>query len=207
MGRVDLLIRPAAPDDLAVPLLFESAKPYYTAYAGSERRALALLDAVYDRRGHAASYDCCTVALADERIVGVIAGFPVRDADRLSRRFVTLTLPRLPPWRWPSTLLHLRAAGGVSPTPPYDAYYVDALAVAPDCRRRGVAHRLLDEANEQARRAGLRTLALDTGLQNGPARALYEAYGFGRREIVEAPNARIARALGGPGFIGYLKAV
>ena len=32
-------------------------------------------------------------------------------------------------------------------------------------------------------------------------------YGFGEREIRTAPNPRTARALGGPGFVGYLKAV
>ena len=204
---MDLLVRPATPGDLAVPLLFESAKPYYTAYAGSEKRALALLDAVFKEPTHAASYDCCTVAYVDTELVGVVAGFPVTSGDRLSRRFIQLTLPKLPPWRWWGTFRHLRAAGNVAPAPPPDAYYVDALAVAPGWRRRGIAHQLLDVAHEQARRAGLPCLALDTGLQNMGARRLYEAYGFGEREIRRAPNDRTARALGGPGSVGYLKAV
>ena len=204
---MDLLVRPARPEDPCVPLLFESAKPYYTAYAGSERRALRLLGAVFHRTGHAASYDCCQVATENGRIVGLVAGFPVRDGDRLSRRFVSLTLPRLPPWRWPGTFRHLQAAGGVSPNPPYDAYYVDALAVAPGFRRQGIAHTLLEIAERDATTAGLRKLALDTGLQNAPARALYDAYGFREREIRKAPDARTAKALGGPGFIGYLKEV
>ena len=204
---MDLLVRPATPGDLAVPLLFESAKPYYTAYAGSEKRALALLDAVFKEPTHAASYDCCTVAYVDTELVGVVAGFPVTSGDRLSRRFIQLTLPKLPPWRWWGTFRHLRAAGNVAPAPPPDAYYVDALAVASGWRRRGIAHQLLDVAHEQARRAGLPCLALDTGLQNTGARRLYEAYGFGEREIRRAPNNRTARALGGPGFVGYLKAV
>ena len=204
---MDLLVRPATPGDLAVPLLFESAKPYYTAYAGSEKRALALLEAVFKEPTHAASYDCCTVAYVDTELVGVVAGFPVTSGDRLSRRFIQLTLPKLPPWRWWGTFRHLRAAGNVAPAPPPEAYYVDALAVAPGWRRRGIAHQLLDVAHEQARRAGLPCLALDTGLQNMGARRLYEAYGFGEREIRRAPNDRTARALGGPGFVGYLKAV
>lgn len=204
---MDLLVRPAAPDDACVPLLFESARPYYTAYAGSERRALAMLQAVFAEPGHAASYDCCRVATADREIVGIVAGFPVQDADSRSRRFVRLTLPKLPPWRWPATFRHLSAAGRVAPSPPYDAYYVDALAVASGWRRRGIARRLLDDAGEEAYRTGLRRLALDTGLQNTPARELYEAYGFWEREIRRAHNARTERALGGPGFVGYLKAV
>jgi ribosomal protein S18 acetylase RimI-like enzyme len=204
---MDLLVRPALPEDRCVPLLFESAKPYYTAYAGSEKRALQLLEGIYAERGHAASYECCRVALAGEELVGVVAGFPVAHGDELSRRFVRLTFPRLPLWRWPGTFRHLRAAGDVSPSPPVDAYYVDALAVAEKWRRRGVAQRLLDDAQIEASRAGLRALALDTGLHNHPARALYEAYGFGEREIRRAPNDKTARALGGPGFVGYLKAV
>jgi ribosomal protein S18 acetylase RimI-like enzyme len=204
---MDLLVRPARPEDNCVPLLFESAKPYYTAYAGSERRALKLLDAVFCRTGHAASYEWCRVAIAEQQLVGIVAGFPVRDGDRLSRRFVALTFPRLPPWRWPGTFRHLQAAGGVSPNPPYDAYYVDALAVHPGFRRQGVARQLLHTAEQEATRAGLRKLALDTGLQNAPARALYDAYGFREREIRTAPDARTAKALGGPGFVGYLKDV
>jgi ribosomal protein S18 acetylase RimI-like enzyme len=204
---MDLLVRPATPGDPAVPLLFESAKPYYTAYAGSETRALKLLQDVFRQPGHAASYDCCTVAYVNTELVGVVAGFPVASGDRLSRRFIRLTLPKLPPWRWWGTFRHLRAAGNVAPIPPEDAYYVDALAVAPEWRRRGIAHQLLDVAHEQARSAGLARLALDTGLQNTGARRLYEAYGFGEREIRAAPNERTARALGGPGFVGYLKAV
>jgi ribosomal protein S18 acetylase RimI-like enzyme len=204
---MDLLVRPAAPDDPCVPLLFESARPYYTAYAGSAKRALELLEAVFAEPGHAASYDCCTVAYLDGELVGVVAGFPVDQGDQLSRRFIRLTLPKLPPWRWWGTFRHLRAAGNVAPSPPVDAYYVDALAVAEGWRRHGIARRLLDEAHEQARRAGLDRLALDTGLQNTDARRLYESYGFGEREIRRAPNSRTARALGGPGFVGYLKAV
>jgi ribosomal protein S18 acetylase RimI-like enzyme len=204
---MDLLVRPAGPEDLCVPLLFESARPYYTAYAGSERRALALLEAVFAVPGHAAAYDCCTVALADGLLVGVVAGFPVEQADSRSRRFVRLTLPKLPPWRWPGTYRHLRAAGRVAPSPPADAYYVDALAVAGGWRRQGIARRLLDEARLEASRTGLRRLALDTGLQNTDARALYESYGFGEREIRRARDERTERALGGPGFVGYLMAV
>ncbi len=137
--------------------------------------------------------------------MGVVSGFPVAEGDRLSRRFVAMTLIRLKPWRLPATMRHLRAAGEVAPHPPIDAYYVDALAVDPAYRRRGLARHLLGVAETQARRCGLSRIALDTGLQNAPARALYDAYGFREREIRRAPDDRTAKALGGPGFVGYLK--
>jgi ribosomal protein S18 acetylase RimI-like enzyme len=199
-------IRPARPDDPAVGLLYESARPYYDAYAGGERRARAMLEAVWPKRGHAASYDHTRLAVAGDEIVGLLAGFPVLEGDPLARRFVRLTVPRLPPWTWPRTLRHLRAAGTLSPNPPADAYYVDALAVSEKWRRRGIARMLLDHAAEEARMRGLSGLALDTGLHNDGARALYQACGFREREVRRAPTPRAARAVGGPGFVAYFKA-
>src|SRR4051812_36745916 len=206
MMTQDMEIRPARPDDCAVELLYESAGPYYDAYAGGAERARAMLSAVYTKPGHAASYERCRVALAGDEIVGVLAGFPVREGDRLARRFVRLTVPRLPPWAWPRTLRHLRAAGLLSPHPPFDAYYVDALAVATAWRRRGIARMLLDDATRDASAQGLSGLALDTGLHNEGARALYQACGFREREVRRAPTPRAERAIGGPGFVAYFRA-
>jgi ribosomal protein S18 acetylase RimI-like enzyme len=205
MTQMPLVVRPATPTDRADALLYLSAKPYYDAYAGSEVRARSLLAAVYRRSGHAASFDVCAVAELDGELAGVIARFPVSEADERARRFVSLTAPRVPPWRWPSLLRHLRAAGLVSPSPPSRMLYVDALAVDPAFRRRGIARVLLADAERRAADAGLVGVALDTGLQNAPARALYEATGFREREIRRAPSAGAAAAIGGPGFVSYQK--
>src|SRR5918996_749775 len=101
---MELSVRPARPDDACVALLYESAKPYYDAYAGSPARAQRLLRQVFPQRGHAASYELCRVALAD-----------------------------------------------------------------------------------------------------GPARALYSADGFAERDVRQAADDRVARAVGGPGFVSYFK--
>src|SRR3712207_1708067 len=111
MTDMTLAVRPATPDDPAVELLYVSAKPYYDAYAGSERRARAMLTALYPRTGHAASFEVCSVAELDGAVAGVLASFPVAESDARARRFVSLTAPRLPPWRWPALARHLRAAG------------------------------------------------------------------------------------------------
>jgi ribosomal protein S18 acetylase RimI-like enzyme len=68
-----------------------------------------------------------------------------------------------------------------------------------------VARALLGEADHQAERNGSTGVALDTGLANTPARALYEAYGFQRGSLRRAPDERIAQAIGGPGFVSYFK--
>jgi ribosomal protein S18 acetylase RimI-like enzyme len=205
MTQMPFAVRSATPADRADTLLYLSAKPYYDAYAGSEARARSLLATVYARPGHAASFEVCAVAELEGRLAGVIAWFPVSEADARARRFVSLTAPRVPPWRWPALLRHLRAAGTVSPHPPPRMLYVDALAVAPEFRRRGVARALLESAEEAAVAHELDGVALDTGLHNEPARALYAASGYSEREIRHAPDAATAAAIGGPGFVSYLK--
>jgi ribosomal protein S18 acetylase RimI-like enzyme len=205
MTHMPLAVRPATPADPVAALLYASAKPYYDAYAGSESRARSMLSAVYTRPGHAASFEVCEVAELDGELAGVIAWFPVSEGDHRARRFVSLTVPRLPPWRWPGLLRHLRAAGTLSPHPPPGTLYVDALAVDPAFRRRGVASALLRHAEAFAAAHGLEGVALDTGLHNEPARALYEASGYAEREVRRAPSPAVAEAIGGPGFVSYLK--
>jgi ribosomal protein S18 acetylase RimI-like enzyme len=205
MTQMPIVVRPATPADPADALLYLSAKPYYDAYAGSEDRARSLLAAVYRRRGHAASFEVCSVAELDGTLAGVIAWFPVGEGDVRARRFVSLTAPRVPPWRWPALLRHLRAAGTVSPHPPPGMLYVDALAVDPAYRRRGVASALLERAERAALARALSGVALDTGLQNEPARALYAASGYSERDIRRARDPAAAAAIGGPGFVSYLK--
>jgi ribosomal protein S18 acetylase RimI-like enzyme len=202
---MELIVRPARPEDAAGALLYESAKPYYDAYAGTEARARRLLTRVYGRPAHSASWEFCHVAEGGGEVVGVLAGFPSRRAEELAHRFIVLTLPRIPPWRWPGLIRHLQAAGHVAPHPPVGSWYVDALAVRDDWRRRGVARALLHEAEHQAERSGSTGVALDTGLANAPARALYEACGYTRGSLRRAPDARIADAIGGPGFVSYFK--
>ena len=65
-----------------------------------------------------------------------------------------------------------------------DESEVLTIAVRPTERRRGLGRRLLTAVIEGAREAGARTLFLEVGADNPPARALYEAMGFrviGRR--------------------------
>ncbi len=205
---MDLLVRPAGPEDPCAPLLFASAEPYYTAYAGGAKRALKLLERAYRERDHAASYEYCRVALAEGEVVGLAAGFPVSQVDRAVAALRPADVPA------PAAVALADARSGTCARPASSRSPRRSTPTSstrsrstPAWRRKGVAQHLLDDAQQAATEHGFRKLALDTGLHNRPARALYEAYGFDEREIRRAPSEKIARALGGPGFIGYLKAV
>jgi ribosomal protein S18 acetylase RimI-like enzyme len=210
MPVMDFEVRAARREDTdAAELLYASAAPYYDAYAGSSRRARKLLTHLWRRPGHTASFEVSRVAVraGDGEIVGVLAGFPLRDSNGLATRFVSLSLRRLPPWRWPQVAAHLRAAGRLSPHPPPDSFYVDALAVRETARRQGVATSLLDDAARTAVARRASGVALDTGLANAGAKAFYEAIGFERTEVRTASDPRTVRAIGGRGFVSYFRAV
>ena len=198
---MDLLVRPARPDDPCVPLLFESAKPYYTAYAGSEqacagaaggglhrarpRRQLRLL------HGRAAPTASSWASSPASRCT---------QGDRLSRRFVRLDAAQAPAVALAGDVpAPARRRAASRPRPPADAYYVDALAVADGWRRRGIARRLLDEARARGRaQPGSPGSRSTPACRTTGARALYESYGFGEREIrraaerADGPRARRA---------------
>jgi ribosomal protein S18 acetylase RimI-like enzyme len=56
--------------------------------------------------------------------------------------------------------------------------YLEELYVAPAARRRGLGRSLVRTAMEQARAAGAVRMDLGTGMDDHPARALYESLGF-----------------------------
>lgn len=185
-------------------LLFLSAPELYAAYAGSATRAEDMLTAVYGRGGHSASYEVCRVADEGHGPLGVLAGFPAEHGDRLARRMVALSFARMPPWRWAAARRVLRVTESLVPTPPRNAWYVDALAVAETRRGGGVGRALLEDAEERARAAGCTSLALETQLENGAAQRLYEAAGFTERaRRTAAPE--VVRRIGATGYVAYVK--
>lgn len=65
----------------------------------------------------------------------------------------------------------------ISMTP---AWILNDLYVDPDHRRLGIARRLMERAAAFAKETGARSLALETAIDNAPARRLYESLGWTR---------------------------
>ena len=169
-------------------------RPYYDAYAGSEARARALLAArlrparprreLGGLRGRRARR---RAGRRDRRVPGGRgrrAGPPLR----------ALTAPRMPPWRWPGAAAPpARRRARRAAARRADTLYVDALAVEPELRRRGVASALLARAEEARPRPGSPASRSTPACENDAARALYEAAGYRTREIRRAPSDAMAR--------------
>ena len=193
-------MRPARRDDAGAVawLIYASANGMYDRLAGGAERAPRVIERAFGEPGTNASAEVVTVAELDGRVAAAMAAFPAEEAEGRASAFQRLTLRSIPPWSWPGSLLLYWVGTRAAPQPPNQCLYIDALATYPDQRRRGAARALLADAEERAREEGLRQLALDTSLDNKPARALYLAEGF--EEVAYKPAGR-----GLPGFVALIK--
>jgi len=194
------LVRRSQPDEAAaiVVLLHESAAVMYDRFAGGRERALRTLERAFREPGNSASAETVWVTDVDGQVAAAMAAFPVDEALARSRAFLRLALRGSPFWRWPAALRLYWLGGRASPSPPPAAFYIDALATDATYRRRGLARALLAEAERQARTRGLPAIALDTTLDNKPARSLYVSAGFD--EVAYRPPAGAL-----PGFVALVK--
>jgi GNAT superfamily N-acetyltransferase len=200
------MVRPARPHDDIAPLLYESGPGSYDLYFGGRERALRKLRVIARRPAHIAGYEACVVAEHEGRVAGVIAGCPLAEYDTLDRRSHLLAFGHCAPWRWPAMIRVIRLDSSIDLGVPSDSWYVDALAVAPASRRRGLGRSLLAAAEERARAAGCASLALDTAVGNAAARALYESFGMEAGEPVPAGRAAVLDVAGGA-MVPYVKAL
>jgi ribosomal protein S18 acetylase RimI-like enzyme len=198
----EAVVRRPTPDEAATvaALLHQSGAETYDRFAGGRERALRTLERAFHEPGNSAGADAVWVAEFEGQVAAAMAAFPVEEALPRSRAFLHLALRGSPFWRWPGALRLYWLSGRASPSPPSAAFYIDALATDSRLRRRGLASALLAEAERQARARGLPAVALDTRIENKPARALYLKEGFD--EVAFRPATRSL-----PGFVALLKPI
>jgi ribosomal protein S18 acetylase RimI-like enzyme len=196
------VVRRPTPDEAArvAALLHESGAEMYDRFAGGRERALRTLERAFREPGNSAAAEAVWVAELDGRLGAAMAAYPVEEALPRSRALLRLALRGSPFWRWPGALRLYWLSGRASPSPPTAAFYIDALATDSRLRRRGLASALLAEAERQARARGLPAVALDTRIENKPARALYVKEGFD--EVAFRPATRSL-----PGFVALVKPI
>jgi ribosomal protein S18 acetylase RimI-like enzyme len=196
------LVRRPQPNEAAAiaALLHESAADMYNRFAGGRERALRTLERAFHEPGNSAAAEVVWVAEVEGVIAAAMAAFPVDEALARSRAFLRLALRGAPFWHWPGALRLYWLGGRASPSPPPAAFYIDALATDAGYRRRGLGRALLAEAERQARARGLPAVALDTTMDNRPARSLYVNAGFD--EVAYRPATRTL-----PGFVALVKPV
>jgi ribosomal protein S18 acetylase RimI-like enzyme len=151
-------------------------------------QAYRILAQIFPLPGHEHSYDLTTFAISGGVPVGLLIGCTAAAHDAVGRRtrllyvrYGFLGLLRSLPM-----ILTLRPLSAITGSLPPDTYYIKALAVDPDHRRKGVARMLIDEAEQKATQAGCPQILLDVRTSNTTAIAFYEACGY--QTIAETPS-------------------
>jgi ribosomal protein S18 acetylase RimI-like enzyme len=136
----------------------------------------------YNQAGSVKSYQHCWIAQMGPRTLGMVHAYPIDDlADAPSDP--RLTADRVAVLA-PFTALLEQAHG---------SYYINFVAVYPDCRGRGIGNLLLTRAMSDAQQQGFAEVSLIVFEQNSRAVALYLRLGFeivSRRAVVPHTQVR-----------------
>jgi ribosomal protein S18 acetylase RimI-like enzyme len=125
---------------------------------------------------HAAQYPDVFFARPDPQ--GLVQWF----ADRLADPACTAFLAGDPPAGYALCSLQTREASVFSPA--IRRLMVDHIGVAPEARRQGHGHRLLEAARGLGRELGVDEILLDTWEANTEAQAFFRAAGFSPRRML-----------------------
>src|SRR5690348_390817 len=156
MMNDDIILRPAQPDDAdrAAVLLYSAyihEQVDYPLHEEEENRFLKSLRHYFPLEGNRCSYQNTEAAEYRGELVGLVLSFAGREEERLNAA-IGWTLAR---------------------EAQEDEWYVDALAVFARWGRHGIGTRLLQAAEQQARRHGYTKIALNVAQENKQALSLY----------------------------------
>jgi len=153
----DLTLRVAQPGDAdrAAVLLYSAylhRQVNYPMREDGENRFLERLRHYFRQEGNRCSYQNIQIAQLRCEVVGLVLSFGGREEERLNAAIG---------WQ-----LEREAEE--------DEWYVDALAVFTNWGRQGIGTRLLQAAEQQARRHGYAKIALNVARENEQALSLYQ---------------------------------
>jgi ribosomal protein S18 acetylase RimI-like enzyme len=144
--------------------------------AGAEDAATLAALNTHVQSWHAAQYPDVFFARPDPQ--GLVQWF----ADRLADPACTAFLVGDPPAGYALCSLQTREASVFSPA--IRRLMVDHIGVAPEARRQGHGHRLLEAARGLGRELGVDEILLDTWEANTEAQAFFRAAGFSPRRML-----------------------
>jgi len=179
MGQHSVVLRGARPtfDEglLCGRYLDEAAGGFYTFMFG--RRAVHLLATAYVEPNHSYSFENVTFAERDGRIVGMALGFTAEQRLRFSDRPMK-EAAGYPALRVTAVRTLFAPLFRILETIGDDDFYLLAIAIDEEARRKGVGSALMDSAEERARAGRAARLSLDVSAENGGACRLYERRGM-----------------------------
>ena len=183
-----IAIRPGLPEDApqAARLMREAGDMLMDFLAGFRGRGATetVLADLWNVPGTRFSREQARVALVNGRPSGILIGYPQERMPALDRA-TGRALFSIQGWSFIlRALRHPFLSWRMSSLPEAEPgdWYVCVLAVDVEFRGRGLGAALLGDAEDGARNAGAKRISLMVSGKNGPARALYERFGFRERD-------------------------
>jgi ribosomal protein S18 acetylase RimI-like enzyme len=185
--------------DAAVELIYAPMGKFADYLFGADDSALArgVLRELFVREKNRFSHKFCEVVIAKNRAAGLLLSYPnsilsslalpmgkelgeiigVKGVMRLTRRSLPL-------------MREMEAEPG--------DYYVFTVSVDPQFQKHGIGGRIMEFAEQKARAAELKRVALGVTLDNEDARRFYEHLGYEVIEVIHTP--KLEKAIGYKGY-------
>jgi ribosomal protein S18 acetylase RimI-like enzyme len=170
-------IRKAVPDDAAkaAVLIREAIKDIAEALTGekTKERILGVLQMYFRQDVNRLSYRNCIVVTENGALSGIIVAYHGRDVDELDRPINE----------------RLRSISGnseftVEKESEREDYYIDTLCVNTEYRGRGNGAKLIEAAEQEAKRNGFNRMSLNVEKDNARARLLYQKLGYKYKKVI-----------------------
>ena len=177
--KSEIVVRPAKPtieDGLAYAKYLDQAADGFIKFMLGPKFADVIAD-TFATPAHDFSFENVLVAEKDSVILGTVAGYTAQqhldcsdEVLRKARGFSALRMSLIqlifgPLWRFLNTLEN-------------DDFYLQSIAVAPECRGEGIGSILFDAMEKRASGTAATRFVLDVAAKNDGARRLYERYGM-----------------------------
>ncbi len=161
-----------------VPLVYQTAETTFDYLYDNRHDVFAkVIEASWRAEESEFSHKLATVALIDDRVVGVLISSDQPTYKEQSAKMQEIVMPLIDE----PLMLHLMNAGPnfmyLSPAIPESAYFIDILSVVDDVQGMGVGKALIAHAREEAKRLGCDSIQLNTD-GDGDAVGFYLNIGF-----------------------------
>lgn len=164
------MIRKAKPTDaaFAAPLIYDAIGDIAHTLTGATQaeEAIRLLEQFFALENNRLSYENAIIAMDEDVPVGVVLFYHGSQTEILDRPFIE----------------HVKRTTGETialvKEAKDDEFYLDSVAVSPDCRGKGIGKLLLDAFEQEAIHRGHDRIALLVDEENPRARKLYESRGY-----------------------------
>jgi GNAT superfamily N-acetyltransferase len=176
-----LTIRPAEDRDViwGADLMFSAGPGLFSyVFASTPDKAQEILRQAFAEPSHAFSYEFAQVLEVDDRLAGIVLGYPSEVKRRAETNVQGIMAHILPLHRVPRILGNLADLSRIKQDVTEDTYFLLSLCIASEFQGQGLGTALLQDTEFGAKDLGCGRMALDMAYTNDRARQLFERLGY-----------------------------